>query len=103
LKNFNELKNSENNLEIWKIKDFELFVNYDFKKDVFIESPKKILKNRIPIPNNNNLSDIKKKIIRHDSQILDCDSRNLKRVNNSVRKDSDKVSYYNYFYKVTLI
>jgi hypothetical protein len=93
------LKNNENIFETWKIKDFELFVNYNFKNDVFIESPKKVLKNRIPIPNNNNnLSDIKKKILRHDSQILDCDSRNLKRINSTSRKNSDIVSYILIFY-----
>jgi len=97
LKNFNEIKNSENIFETWKIKDFELFVKYDFKTNVFIESPKKPLKNRIPIPNST--SDIKKKISRHDSQILDCDPRNLKKIQSGIRKNSDNVIvclFYNF-------
>lgn len=85
LKNFNELKNVENNYETWKIKDFEIFVKYDFRTNVFIESPKKPLRNRIPMPGGTN--EQKKKVSRHDSLILESNAGNLKKI--SLRKNSD--------------
>jgi len=89
LKSFSELKTGDIIQETWQIKNFNILVLYEFRCNVLIESPKKMQKNRIPLP----LFDLnKRKIARHDSQILDCDSKKLRKISVS-RKNSESVIY----------
>ncbi len=90
LKSFGELKTGDVIQDIWQIKNFNIHVLYEFRCNVLIESPKKVHKNRIPHPN----SDLfKRKIAKHEAQILDCDSKKLKKISTS-RKNSESVIIY---------
>jgi len=92
LKSFSELKTEGLTNDIWQIKNFNLHVLYEFKCNVLIESPKKQFKNRIPLP----ISDInKRKIAKHDSQVLDCDSKKLRKLSSS-KKNNESVCIYEY-------
>lgn len=87
LKSFSELKTGNIIQEIWQIKNFNILVLYEFRCNVLIESPKKKPKNKIPLPYSDNQ---KKKIGRHDSHILDCDPKKLRKISSS-RKNSESV------------
>lgn len=87
LKSFSELKTGEIIQDIWQIKNFNILVIYEFRCNVLIESPKKLPKNRIPLPNND-LN--RRKIAKHESHILDCNAKKLTKISTS-RQNSESV------------
>lgn len=87
IKSFNVLKISGLTKEIWQVKNYNIYIIYEFRFNVLVESPRKQLRNRIPLPS----GDVgKKRSIKHDSHILDFDLKKLKKISD-VRKLSEQV------------
>ncbi len=97
LKSFNELKFGELTYDVWQIKNYNINLTYEFRCNVLIESPIRIMRNKIPLPNNDTN---KKKIGIHDRHNLDCDSKKLKRI--SLKKLSSSVSIFYYIYHMKI-